>query len=75
MMIGMKRPYPFSLDFSQAPALNYKLPPNAEIGTNSRRTSCESESGFHFVAGNSTSRFFQLLYHLSRFDVIIVPLE
>ncbi|WJX73203.1 hypothetical protein P8452_57012 [Trifolium repens] len=56
MMIGMKRPYPFSLDFSQATALNYKLPPNAEIGTNSRRTSCESESGFHFVAGNSTSR-------------------
>ncbi|CAJ2659710.1 unnamed protein product [Trifolium pratense] len=58
MMIGMKRPYPFSLDFPQAPALTYKLPPpNAEIGgTNSRRTSCESESGFHFVAGNSTSR-------------------
>ncbi|XP_004489055.1 uncharacterized protein [Cicer arietinum] len=55
MMTDVKRSYPFSLEFSQAPALNYIMPPYAEISTNPR-TSCESESGFHFDAANSTSR-------------------
>lgn len=57
MMTDVKRSYPFSLEFSQAPALNYIMPPYAEISTNPR-TSCESESGFHFDAANSTSRLF-----------------
>ncbi|KAI5411764.1 hypothetical protein KIW84_056727 [Lathyrus oleraceus] len=58
MMIGMKRPYPFSLGFSQTP-LNYKLPSIGQVSTNGR-TSCESESGFHLDAAMSTSRLFRL---------------
>ncbi|KAL5081581.1 hypothetical protein RYX36_010002 [Vicia faba] len=54
MMVGMKRPYPFSLDFSQTP-LNYKLPSIGQVSTNGR-TSCESESGFHLDAAISNSR-------------------
>ncbi|RDX58073.1 hypothetical protein CR513_62636, partial [Mucuna pruriens] len=54
-MVGMKRPYPFSLDFPHAPALNYKLPPFAELRANAK-TSCGNGSGFNFDAGNSTSR-------------------
>ncbi|KEH38642.1 DNA N6-methyl adenine demethylase isoform X2 [Medicago truncatula] len=55
MMIGMKRPYPFSMDFPQAPALNYRMPHSGEISTNAR-TSYDRGSGFHFDAGSSTSR-------------------
>ncbi|KAL2331380.1 hypothetical protein Fmac_018961 [Flemingia macrophylla] len=54
-MVGMKRPYPFSLDFSHVPAFNYNSSPFAEIRTNIR-TSCGNGSGFNFDAGNSTSR-------------------
>ncbi|XP_058779563.1 uncharacterized protein LOC131653443 isoform X2 [Vicia villosa] len=54
MMIGMKRPYPFSLDFPQTP-LNYKLPSIGQSSTNGR-TSCESENGYHLDAAISNSR-------------------
>jgi hypothetical protein len=60
MMIGIKRPYPFSMDFSQAPALNYRMPHSGEISTNAR-ISYDRGSGFHFDAGSSTSRLFSVI--------------
>ncbi|XP_020231373.1 uncharacterized protein LOC109811937 [Cajanus cajan] len=54
-MVGMKRPYPFSLDFPQAPAFNYNSTPFPEIRTNAR-TLCGNGGGFNFDAGSSTSR-------------------
>ncbi|TKY49151.1 WAS/WASL-interacting protein family member [Spatholobus suberectus] len=54
-MVGMKRPYPFSLDFPHGPAFNYNFPTFGEIRTNAK-TSCGNGSGFNFDAGNSTSR-------------------
>ncbi|KAJ1423124.1 hypothetical protein SESBI_12565 [Sesbania bispinosa] len=54
-MIGMKRPYPFSLDFPHVPTLNYKLPTFAETRTNAK-IPVESGTEFNFDAANSTSR-------------------
>ncbi|KAL2331379.1 hypothetical protein Fmac_018960 [Flemingia macrophylla] len=54
-MVGMKRSYPFSLDFPDAPTFNYNSPRFAEISTNIR-TSCGNGSEFNFDANNSTSR-------------------
>ncbi|XP_061349656.1 uncharacterized protein LOC133294907 isoform X1 [Gastrolobium bilobum] len=54
-VVGMKRPYPFSLDFPHAPAFNYNLPTYAEIRTTAN-TSCGSGSGFNFDPCNSNSR-------------------
>ncbi|KAK7272571.1 hypothetical protein RJT34_29250 [Clitoria ternatea] len=54
-LIGLKRPYPFSLDFPHAPAFNYKLPAFAEMRTNAKAP-CNNGSGFNFDAGNSSSR-------------------
>lgn len=74
----MKRPYLFSLDFPHAPAFNYnKLPTYAEISTNAK-TSWESESGFQFDAGNSSSRLFQFdllaLFLLLQFLCMLTPI-
>lgn len=54
-MIGMKRPYPFSMDFPPVPASNYKVPIFAEMRTNAT-TSCGNGSGIDYDAGNSTFR-------------------
>lgn len=54
-IVGMKRPYPFSVDFPHAPAFNYNLSPFAEIRTNAK-PSCSNGSGYNFDVGNSTYR-------------------
>lgn len=70
-VVGMKRPYPFSLDYPLAPAFNYKLSSFADRSTNSKTLS-ESEIGYHFDAPNPTSRLFQFNLLLLLFVVAIV---
>ncbi|CAL0326523.1 unnamed protein product [Lupinus luteus] len=57
-MIGMKRPYPFSMDFPPVPTFNYKMPTSSDMRTNAT-ISCGNGSRFNFDAGNSTFREFQ----------------
>lgn len=59
-MVGMKRPYPFSLDNPPGPSFNYKFPTPVAPIRSDESASCGNGGTFNFDAGDT-------IYRLAKF--------